>query len=90
MQKCLNDEHCLVCATTIGLEVHHVFFGTANRRKSEKYGMKVWLCREHHTGNAGVHHNRDLDLEIKKWAQARFEEEHSREHFRNIFGKSWL
>lgn len=86
----LNDESCLICGTTHDLHVHHVFFGTANRRKSEKHGMKVYLCREHHTGNSGVHHNKQLDLEVKMWAQGKFEETHSRQHFINIFGKNYL
>lgn len=88
--KALNGELCLVCFKKTGLQLHHVFYGTANRRKSDKYGMVVWLCREHHTGDEGVHHNEYLDNEVKKWAQGQFEQHDSREHFKRIFGKSWL
>ena len=39
---------------------HHVFYGTANRKISEKYGLKAYLCLEHHTydgGSEAVHRN---------------------------------
>lgn len=88
--KALNGELCLVCFKKTDLQLHHVFYGTANRRKSDKYGMVVWLCKECHTGDEGVHHNKDLDNEVKKWAQGQFEQHDSREHFVWIFGKSWL
>lgn len=85
-----SEKECFVCHTTYGLEEHHVIGGTANRKQSEKYGLKVWLCHEHHRGNSGVHFNKELDLKIKKIAQSTFECEHTREEFRAIFGKSWL
>lgn len=31
-----------------GLELHHVIPGTANRQKSDEYGLVVWLCPRHH------------------------------------------
>ena len=85
-----TEKECFVCKTTYGLEEHHCIGGTANRKQSEKYGLKVWLCHEHHRGNTGVHFNKELDLKIKKIAQSTFECEHTREEFRAIFGKSWL
>lgn len=92
MKSILQKEpECIVCRTTYDLHEHHVFFGTANRKQSEKYGLKVWLCHRHHNGSdAGVHFNRELDLKLKRFAQAKFEETHTREEFRAIFGKSWL
>ena len=37
------------------LHEHHIF-GAANRSLSEKYGLKVYLCVEHHmTGAEAVH-----------------------------------
>lgn len=85
-----QNKECFVCKTTYGLEEHHCMYGNANRKQSEKYGLKVWLCPEHHRGNSGVHFNKELDLKIKKIAQETFECEHTREEFRAIFGKSWL
>lgn len=92
MKSILQDEYeCIVCRTTLDLHEHHVIGGSANRRLSEKYGLKVWLCYRHHNGSdVGVHFNRELDLRLKRFAQAKFEETHTREEFRAIFGKSWL
>lgn len=86
-----SEKECFVCKTTLNLHEHHVFFGTGNRKISEKYGMKVWLCQEHHTGRNGVHFDRQLDLLIKTVAQGTFEKEiGSREEFRRLFGRSYL
>ena len=84
-------QECLVCRTTYNLHSHHCIGGTANRKQSEKYGLKVWLCVRHHNmSNEGVHFNRELDLKVKRLAQRKFEETHTREEFRAAFGKSYL
>lgn len=86
-----SEKICFVCGSRYNLHSHHVFFGTANRKQSEKYGMKVWLCQEHHTGSHGVHFNKDLDLRLKKFAQRIFEAKYGdRNDFRRVFGKSYL
>lgn len=86
-----KEKECLVCHTTIGLHKHHCIYGTANRQKSEKYGLTVYLCARHHNGsNYGIHFNKTLDLKIKKLAQTKFEETHSREEFIKEFGRSYL
>lgn len=84
-------KQCFVCATTLNLHEHHVWHGTANRKKAEEYGLKVYLCQEHHTGSHGVHFNKALDEGLKMLAQSKFEELYgSREDFIKIFGKSVL
>jgi hypothetical protein len=86
-----TEKQCFVCGTTYNLHDHHIIYGTSNRKQSEKYGLKVWLCQEHHTGSAGVHFNRDLDLHLKKLAQEHFEAKYgARNEFRMVFGKSYL
>ena len=86
-----SEKECFLCGITRELHCHHVFGGVGNRKMSERYGMKVWLCREHHTGNAGVHQNRDLDLIVKEVAQTNFEKKvGSREEFMKIFGRNYL
>lgn len=77
------------------LEEHHIFEGTSNRKKSEKYGLKVKLCTYHHRGNingsrAAVHSNREYADMLHRIGQAKFEESHTREEFRQEFGKLWL
>lgn len=84
-------KECYLCNRQSGLHCHHIFFGS-NRNNSEKYGLKVWLCGYHHNlgGEFCVHQNRELDLMFKELAQREFEKTHTREEFREIFGKSWL
>lgn len=89
MQTMPNE--CFVCHTPYGLECHHVIYGSANRKLSEKYGLKVNLCHEHHTGSTGVHFNKDMDAKLKKYAQERFEAVYGQNtSFREIFGKNYL
>ena len=86
-----SEKECYICGTNYNLQSHHCIYGTSNRKQSEKYGLKVWLCQEHHTGNMGVHFNKTIDLQLKRTAQKYFEEHYgSREEFRNIFGRSYL
>ena len=89
MQK---TRECLICHRTEPLHVHHVFFGNANRAKSDKWGCVVYLCPEHHNmSNKGVHFNKELDLQIKQACQIVWEERYgTREAFRAEFGSSWL
>lgn len=86
-----SDYHrCFICHREINyLEDHHVFFGTANRKQSEKYGLKVPLCPCCHRGSKGVHHNKELDLRIKQMAQIEFEKNYSFEEFMKVFGKNY-
>lgn len=73
------------------IQEHHVFFGTANRKLSEKYGLKVYLCIYHHTGGPEAVHQNARNAEIlKRDAQQIFEKTHTREEFMEIFGRNWL
>lgn len=84
-----TNKECYVCKTTRNLEEHHIFAG-AYRKKSEHYGLKVWLCHEHHTGRSGVHSgNKWLAERLKSHAQAIFEQTHPELNFRKIFGRNW-
>lgn len=84
-------KHCIFCGKPYA-EEHHIFFGTANRKISEKYGLKVPLCGEEHRESANSpHKNRIVDLALKCWGQSLFEKEiGTREEFRKTFGKSYL
>ena len=83
-------EHCMVCGSPHP-EVHHVIFGTSNHKWSEKYKLLVPLCHVHHRGSdLSPHHNRDFDLQLKQYAQERFQEEYPDLNFREIFGKNYL
>ena len=85
-----NERECLVCKTTYNLHKHHVFEGTANRKKSEKYGCWCYLCAKHHNlSNEGVHYNKALDKKLKKYAQSKFEETYPELDFLKIFGRNY-
>ncbi len=86
-----NKKECYVCGNAAALHSHHIFYGTANRKQSEKYGMKCWLCAYHHLSDVGVHFDKNLDMHLKKKAQRKFEELHgTRKDFIRVFGKSYL
>lgn len=85
-----ESKECWLCHTTLNLQYHHIF-RNPHRNASERYGLTVWLCAEHHTGDNGVHgYNKTLDRELKKTAQRKFEETHTREEFIRNFGRSYL
>lgn len=85
-----GDERCFICGRVTGLERHHVMSGTANRKLSEKYGLTVMLCREHHTGDSGVHKNRKQADSLKRLAQIAFEARYSHDEWMQIFKKNYL
>ena len=86
MKSIMQDEKfCIVCGSMY-VESHHCFMGS-NRKISEKYGLKVWLCAEHHRGDYSPHHNREFDLKLKRQAQAEFLKTHSMELWMKDIGK---
>lgn len=86
-----HTKNCFLCGNP-NVEEHHIFFGTANRNLSDRYGLVVPLCNKHHTGSAECpHKNRVIDLLLKYTGQMAFEKKHGdREDFRRTFGKSYL
>lgn len=85
-------EHCFVCKSNV-VAIHHIFYGTANRKKSEKYGFIVPLHPRWHTdSNDAIHRgNKKLDLHLKTSAQTYYEQNiGSRTDFILEFGKSYL
>lgn len=88
----LLDDECFLCGSRQWLEVHHVF-GGANRKISEKYGLKVKLCHYcHNEPPFGVHHNAERMLELRKQIQQLAMQYYgwSEEEFIEKFGRSYL
>lgn len=86
-----NERYCLVCGTPFNIHKHHIFFGTANRKNSEKYGCWCYLCSRHHNmSNEGVHFNKILDSKLKQQAQKAFEYQYPELSFLKIFGRNYL
>lgn len=75
------------------LERHHIF-GAANRPKSEKYGLVVWLCGErcHRLGKYAVHQNAQVMAYLHRYGQikAMREQGWTVEQFVAEFGKNYL
>lgn len=54
-----SDKQCFICGSRDKVEVHHIF-GAANRARSDKDGMTIYLCSEcHREGRYAVHQNAD-------------------------------
>ena len=71
-----------------GLHRHHVIFGKGNRKRSERYGLWVYLCVAHHEyGPQAVHTNREVRLMLSRIAERAFEKKYSREQFYEEFGQ---
>ena len=87
MQK---SERCFICGRVTDLERHHVLGGTANRKLSEKYGLTVYLCHEHHTGKDGVQYDRKKGDALKRLAQIAFEARYSHDEWMQVFRKNYL
>lgn len=85
-----TEKECYFCGAVSGLECHHILAGTANRRISEKYGLKVWLCHKHHTGAEGAQYDKVRGYQLKMAAQEKFEEIHGHELWMKVIGKNYL
>ncbi|NBI65048.1 hypothetical protein D3Z38_18910 [Clostridiales bacterium] len=93
MQK---EKKCYICGRKNSLDEHHVFGGNPNRKLSEKYGLKVWLCNDftptrcHKEAHEGEH-SKTIMESLHKEGQKAFEETHgNREDFARIFGRNYL
>lgn len=78
-----------------GLVRHEIFFGTANRKKSIKYGLVVFIKPEdHNMSEYGVHNRKghEFDMHLKKLGQERAMDEYkwTTDEFIDIFGKSYI
>ena len=100
MKSILQDKENGFCLLCLALhhdgsrkitEEHHVMFGTADRKISEKHGLKVYLCPDHHrTGKEAVHRDKDIDNALRRMAQRVFERERGHEEWMRLFGKNYL
>ena len=86
-----TDKKCYQTGRTDNLHKHHIYFG-ANRKVSEANGFWVWLTGEWHNQDSriDVHHNKQFDLHLKRECQRIFEQDHTREEFMKLIGRSYL
>jgi len=92
-----KDGTCYLCVRLGGdyrihrqLEKHHVFPGK-NRMVSDRNGLIVWLCHEHHRSSAAaVHVCHGNMLIIQQDAQREYEKTHTRQQWMELIGKNYL
>lgn len=86
-----ENKECFLTGAKTGLHKHHIF-GGAYRKKSEQFGLTVYLLAElHNLGKNSVHQNKELNDIIKRTGQRAFERIHgSRADFMALFGKNYL
>ena len=86
-----KEKECYICGSKNNLHLHHIFFGTANRKISDENGFTCYLCHQHHNGQlASVHFNKKMDLMLKEICQKVYELRHTREEFMKLIGKNYL
>jgi len=92
-----RPNECFICHC-VGTEEHHIF-GASDRKVSEKYGLKVNLCWEHHYGRYGAHgmDGKQIQEYLHQVGQERIEEiwikegeKYPRARFIEEFRKSYL
>lgn len=90
------EKKCFICGRNgcgDKLDKHHIF-GGANRKKSEKYGLTVWLCHDrcHVFGKYSVHQNADVMRYVHEYGQRKAMEENgwSVKDFIREFGKNYM
>ena len=84
---------CFLCGQYGWQDKHHIF-GKENRKKSEKYGLYVYLCPEkcHNGGSNSVHRNATVMLHLHQYGQEKWQAEQGKtaEDFIREFGKNYL
>ena len=91
-----KDGTCYLCMKLHGdysrksvLQEHHAIGGNGKRELSEQYGLKVYLCPQHHLNGLSpkaVHGNIKIRRYVEAAAQAAFEEHFPQKDFREVFG----
>lgn len=89
-------KQCFLCGrngSADPLDKHHIF-GGPYRKKSEKYGLTVYLCHHdcHIFGREAVHNNAANMLYVKQYGQRKAMKEQgwTVDEFRKEFGKNYL
>lgn len=89
-RECYLCRELYCVSTRRGLEEHHIF-GGPRRPLSERYGLKVHLCRQHH--NTQNEYSAHFDPEVRDWLHARgqaaFEAVYGQARWMQEFGKDY-
>ncbi len=83
-------ESCYLCGRAREA-VHHIYFGTALRKISDKNGFIVPLCANcHNMSDKAVHFDKAKDLALKQACQREYEKLHTHEEFMKLIGRNYL
>ncbi len=93
-----QDGTCYLCMLQssdynrrINLQEHHVFMGKKEHKLAEHYGLKVYLCLQHHTaGPMAVHNNYELARLLQRKGQETFEQKYSHDEWMRVFGRNYI
>lgn len=85
-----SEKECWFCHSKSDLEVHHVMNGYGLREKSEKYGLKIWLCRKCHDKLHFSAESKEMSLRAKKEAEKAFLRDHAIEEWMAEFHRNYL
>ena len=93
-----EDEYCYLCALLENnwrpcgyREEHHVFFSAHQRQLSEEYGLKVYLCLQHHReGPMAAHQNQKVRRLLEAQGQQAFKERYGHKKFIEVFGQNYI
>jgi len=77
---------CRVCGKT-AIELHHIFYGKANKKLSDKYNLVIWVCRDCHSR---MHSDKAFRQIYQDMAKKKFQREHPELSFIRIFGKNYI
>jgi hypothetical protein len=81
-----DRNNCFLCGRYLHLEEHHLLPGR-NRKNSEKYGLKVSVCRECHNK---IHSDIQILNNLRQLGQTVFERKYSHEKWMKVFMKNYL
>lgn len=84
---------CWLCENP-NVEMHHIL-PSSRRPISDREGLVIPLCRNHHQGTMGVHNDKQFDNWLREEAQRRWEkregiEDPEHNDFRSVFYVSYL
>lgn len=86
-----TEKECYITHSTLDLHKHHIFHGTANRKKSDQWGCWIWLRSDYHNmSDHSVHFDKDLDTRLKQECQKRFELLYGHDMFMMVFHRNYL
>lgn len=93
-----KDGTCYLCMMLNGdyddhkvTEEHHAVFGVQNRSRAEHWGLKVYLCPDHHrNGKEAVHKNYKVTRYLQEKAQQAFEKFHPELNWMEEFGRNYI